>query len=125
MDGLLNLVSSGVETAFDLASELVKTGVYTKKSGNGSYDPVTDTKTNATLVITNVRFLQTTMDQEQREASPVAVADGKFLVPAIDIQGLDPGENDEFVLETGEKWNVLVSRPTPGKQLHIVFGRRA
>jgi hypothetical protein len=125
MDGLLNTVAAGVETAFELASELVLTGVYTKVLGNSTYDPVTDELTPDVENIPDVRFIQVGVDLEEREASPVSITDSKFLIPGVDLKGYLPGETDYFVLETGERWNVLVSRPTPGKKLIIVFGRRA
>jgi hypothetical protein len=125
MDGLLNTVAAGVETAFELASELVVLGTYTKILGNSTYNPSTDTTDVNQEEIPAVRFLPTSVTLEEREASPVAITDTKFLVPGKDISGYDPGENDFFVLETGERWNVLMSRPTPGKKLHIIFARRA
>jgi hypothetical protein len=123
MKGLRDIVSSSVETAFSVAEELVRTGTYTSKTGNGSYDPVTDTKSDTTTTLTGVRFLPSAITLQEREASPVSVLDSKFLVPAVDLGELTPTENDSIVMETGERWNVLMSKPIP--ELYIIFARRA
>jgi hypothetical protein len=124
MDGLLNLVADGIETAFSLASEIVVTGTYTKKTGSGDYDPVTDKRATTTQVFSNVRFIETGTSLQEREASPISITDAKFLVPAKDLP-IEPAENDFFELSTGRKFNVLMSRPIPGQKLHVIFGRQA
>jgi hypothetical protein len=123
--GLLDTVFAGVETAFSVGSEFVVLGTYTKKSGNPTYNPAADTLAESPNVVPNVRFLKTALSREEREASPLSIQDAKFIVPAVDLPGLDPGENDFFQMENGERWNVLTSRFVPGKVVHILFGRRA
>jgi hypothetical protein len=126
MVGFVDTILAGVETAFTLSSEFVVSGTYTKKSGNADYDPSTDELVaENSNVFTNVRFLKTALSRQEREASPLSVQDAKFLVPAVDLPLKDPGENDFFVLATGERWNVLTSKFVPGDVIHIIFGRRA
>jgi hypothetical protein len=124
---LIPTVLAGVETAFSVAEEFVRVGTYVKKSGNGTYDPVADTKVENTNRIENVRFLRTATTREEREASPIAIQDAKFIVPSVDIPDLDPGENDSIEFNDGtlEIWNVMVSKFVPGRVVHIVFARRA
>lgn len=124
MLGLLNTASQGVETAFKVAEEFVRLGTYTKKTGNGVYDPTTDSMDMTTIVTEDVRFLQTSLTREEREASPLSIQDFKFIVPAVDLPDLDPGENDTISFP-GEELNVLASKFVPGKVVHIIFARRA
>lgn len=123
MEGLLKLVGDGVETAFSLASELVVLGTYTRVLDSGDYDPITDIRSPSTETFVNVRFLESTTNLQEREASPVSVTDSKFLVPGADLP-FEAGENDYFELSTGRKFNVLMSRPVPGQKLQIIFGRQ-
>ena len=122
--GLLQATFDGVETAFAVAEEWVRRGSYRKKSGNSEYDPITDTTADPGTVIDNVRCIQTAASLEEREASPVAINDAKFLIPSIDLPGVVPGENDVFTLD-GIDWNVLVDKYVPGRPLYIVFARKA
>ncbi len=122
---LLDTVRAGIETAFAVGSEFVSVGSYLKKTGNGTYDPNTDTVTPGANVVSNVRFLKTGAGIEEREASPVAINDVKFLVPAVDLPDVSPGENDQIQPGDGTTYNVVITRFVPGNVLHIIFGRRA
>jgi hypothetical protein len=126
MSGFLDTIADGIETAFTLGAEFVTTGTYTRKDGNHTYDPATDDLVAENPnVLTGVRFLRTKVDVQEREASPVSITDTKFLVPGVDLGGLLPGPTDFFQLDTGERWNVLISQPTPGNKLIIIFARKA
>lgn len=121
---LIATTAAGIETAWAVAAEFVTPGTYTKREGNPTYDPATDALAANDNVVSNVRFLKVSASREEREASPVAINDAKFLVPAVDLPGLTPGENDVITI-LGITYNVLVSKFVPGEVLHIIFGRRA
>lgn len=121
---LIETVKAGIETAFAVGAEFVTVGEYLKKTGNGTYDPVADTITPGANIVSGVRFLKTSAGVQEREASPVAINDVKFLVPAIDLPGLEPGENDQIRI-LGIRYNVVVTKFVPGNVIHIIFGRRA
>lgn len=121
---LIATTLAGIETAFTVAAEFVTPGTYTKREGNPAYDPVTDTLAANDNVVSNVRFLKVAASREEREASPVAINDAKFLVPAVDLPNLTPGESDLITIND-VVYNVLVSKFVPGEVLHIIFGRRA
>jgi hypothetical protein len=124
MSGLLQATFDGVETAFAVAYEWVRIASYRKKTGNPTYDPITDTMSDQGTVIENVRVIQTAASLEEREASPVAINDAKFIVPSVDLPGVEPGENDVLTLD-GVDWNVLVDKYVPGRPIHILFARKA
>jgi hypothetical protein len=121
---LIDTLREGIETAFGAVPDLVSIGDYYRKTGNGNYDPGSDTLVPGANKISPVRFLKTSSGLQEREASPVAITDVKFLIPAVDLPGVTPGENDQVVVDGG-RYNIVVSRFGPGQALHIVFGRRA
>lgn len=123
---LLETVRAGIETAFAVGNEFVSVGTYYHRSGQGNYDADTDTMNPAATTISNVRFLKTSVDNTEREASPVAITDLKWLVPAVDLPvGFKPGENDQCEPGDGLRYNIVASRPLPGDALFIFFGRKA
>ncbi len=121
---LLATAKAGVETAFKVGAEFVRVGSYRKRTGNPTYDPVTDSLGEDGNVITNIRFMRTASTIEEREGSPVSISDDKFIVPAIDLPNIRPGENDIITLD-GVDYNVLISKFVPGDVIHIIFARRA
>lgn len=123
-DSLLQATFDGVETAFAVCHEWVRIGTYRKLTGNAVYDPITDTTSDPGAVISGVRYIQTAASLEEREASPVAINDAKFIVPSVDLPGVEPGENDVITLD-GVDWNVLVDKYVPGRPIHILFARKA
>lgn len=123
---LIPTILAGIETAFAVGNEFVTVGTYDKSSGLGEYNPVTDDVIPGQTRYSNIRFLKTTTNNTEREASPVAITDSKFLVPAVDFpSGFLPGDNDKFAPGDGIVYNVIASRPLPGNVLFIIFGRRA
>jgi hypothetical protein len=123
---LIPTILAGIETAFGVGNEFVTVGTYDKSTGTGVYNPVMDDVVPGQTRYDNVRFLKTTTDVTEREASPVGITDSKFLVPSVDFpQGFLPGENDKFAPGDGVVYNVIASRPLPGNVLFIIFGRRA
>lgn len=124
MEGLLQLTFDGVETAYSIASEWVRIGSYYAHYGNPDYDPATDTLADQSKTFPKVRVIQVSASLQEREASPVAINDAKFLIPSVDLPGVVPTENDRLTLD-GVIWNVLVDKYVPGRPLFIVFGRKA
>lgn len=120
---LTDVLQAGVETAFASAQELVRLGTYSAKGGDPIYDPVTDTMTGGRDVVTNVRMLESTATLAEREASPVAITDTKFLIPFVDLPGHTPSETDSILLD-GVGYNVVAFKKVPGQAVHVVFARR-
>jgi hypothetical protein len=124
MEGLLQATFDGVETAFSVANEWVRIGTYLKRTGNPSYDPGTDQLSDPGKTFEKVRVIQVAATREEREASPVAISDAKFLIPSVDLPGIEPSENDVLTLD-GVAWNVLIDKYVPGRPLYILFARKA
>ena len=124
MEGLLQATFDGVETAFSIASEWVRLGTYLHRYGNPSYDAESDTIADQTKKFEKVRVIQVSASLQEREASPVAISDAKFIIPSVDLPGIEPTENDVLSLDD-VAWNVLVDKFVPGRPIFIVFGRRA
>jgi hypothetical protein len=124
MEGLLQATFDGVEIAFNVANEWVRLGTYLSRTGNPDYDPASDTLADQSKTFQNVRVIQVSATLEEREASPVAINDAKFLVPSVDLPGIEPTENDVLTLD-GVAWNVLVDKYVPGRPLFILFSRKA
>ena len=120
---LTEVLQTGVETAFASAQELVRLGTYIAKGGDPVYDPVTDTMTGGKDEITNVRMLETASTMAEREASPVAITDSKFLIPFVDLPGHTPSETDSILLD-GVGYNVISFKKVPGQAIHVIFARR-
>lgn len=125
---LLGAVEAGVEVAFAVAHELVTVGTYHRKITEAqTYDPITDTTSPSNQPVSNVRFLKVAAANEEREASPVAISDVKFLVPASDMpDDFDrPGNSDQMSPGDGVLYNVVADKFVPGKKIYIIFGRAA
>lgn len=116
-------IRAGVETAFSAAKELVRHGTYHAKGGDPVYDPGSDSMTGGDVQVPNVRMLRTSSLAEEREASPVAITDEKYLIPAVDLPGITPSDQDKIELD-GVFSNVVSWKPVPGDSLYIVFARR-
>lgn len=125
MSGFLGIAKAGVETAFTVGAEFVRLGTYVKRSGNSTYDPVADTLAASPNRVKDVRFLKTALSRDEREASPLAIQDAKFIVPGVDLPEMEPGENDTIEFSDTEIWNVLTSKFVPGEVVHLVFARKA
>lgn len=123
---LVDTIRAGVETAFTLGSEFVTQGTYLRRLGGSTYDPATDETTPNQEAIPNVRFLKTSSDVTEREASPVDITDVKFIIPRVDMPAnFKPNTNDQMQPGDGETYNVIASRFVPGDSIYIVFGRKA
>lgn len=120
----LQATFDGVEIAFAAASEFVSVGTYLGRTGNESYDIDADTMNPIGTSIPNVRFLPTSVQDAEREASPVAVSDLKILIPGKDLGTFVPSTNDKLQM-AGFWYNVVAVKPVPGKALWIVFVRAA
>lgn len=120
--GLGDLVHSGVETAFQAASDFVSLGVYTHRHSDPVYDPVTDQMTGGTTEYIGVRMIRTAANSEERESSPLTINDVKILIPAADLPVL-PQENDWFVLD-GISYNVAALKRVPNDPLWIIMARK-
>lgn len=121
---LIDTIQAGVETAFEAAKELVRLGDYYVVPENVVYDPITDDMTGAIPPVSDVRFLETSHEAQEREASQVSVTDLKFIVPFVDLKGADPTENDKIVLD-GVLYNVVLVKKPPGQGIYIIFCRKA
>jgi hypothetical protein len=123
---LVDTIRAGVETAFSAVPQLVTVGTYLRKTGDGTYDPATDEITPGAMSIPNVRFLKTAADVAEREASPIAITDVKFLIPRVDFpDAVEPTDTDQILPGDGQRYNVVATKFVPGDSLFIVFGRRA
>ena len=119
---LKQTILQGIETAFTAAGDLVSLGSYTVQNGTPVYNPATDTLTQTTVTISNVRMIRTAFTEAEREASPVTVTDVKVLIPGKDLLPHVPAETDTFTLD-GHSYNLISYRAVPGNGLFTIFGK--
>lgn len=120
------VVSSGVETAFQLAGDFVRLGTYFSMpdgSQSTDYDPTTDTIAGPRATLNNIRMLRVKQDEREIEASAAAKQQVKFLVPAADLPSITPKGPDE-ILFNGTRYNVLQADTVPGDSLWIILAVR-
>jgi hypothetical protein len=122
-----SLVANGVETAFKILKDLVGLGTYYQAvSGSGSaiYDPVTDTAITPTQTFLDVRMIKVGVEGEELVGTSVTVTDVKLLIPAKDLPGVEPGNEDHIFLK-GLRYNIVRVKEVPGNSLHILYAREA
>lgn len=127
-------LSSLVGTAFEIVSGVVDGVVesITFKSITAGYTVATGAKNDTTTTIAGVRAIRKKLENKDFRAGgaygipgfQIQRGDRIYLLPAADMAGTTPKENDQITLADGKTWEVVAAEAPPGSPLHTVIVRR-
>lgn len=117
-------IKSIVSESFKAFEDLRKTVTYYSVTGDTVYDPVADTVSADTENVT-IQGIWSKFSKFQIINQVALSTDVKFIVPALDLGGIIPNENDYLVDDSGVRWNVYGVRSPPGESVYILHLRES
>ena len=119
--GLRETVAAAAATAFTAIGNLAESAVYhSVAAGNATYDPVTDTQTDADVSINVTGVL---VREKKRENDSNTLIDRlQFIVPYNDLGAVVPTTEDYIVIG-GVTYEINDIKQVPGKAIYTFFVR--
>ena len=111
-------INNLVKKAFTSLGDIPLTITYTYVTP-GAYDPLTDTVTNATTVVSNLSAVNTKLKEQEMDWFPTDINTQKLLIAAIDMPST-PSASD-YVTIAGVRWEVKRVGRVPGDSLYILY----
>jgi hypothetical protein len=111
-------INTLVKKAFNSLGDIPLAITYTYVTP-GTYDPLTDTLTSSTVVVTDVPAVNVKLKEQEMDWFPTDINTQKLLIAAVDLP--NPPSASDYVTIASVRWEVKRVSRVPGDSLYILY----